>query len=133
MPLGNFSVLDVWVRSVSLVADVYRLSAEFPADERFGLTAQVRRAAVSVPANIAEGHGRSTTGEYLNHLSIARGSLNEVRTLLVVGEQLCFASRDALEPLERDLEDISKMLWRLRRSLEPRVRRASLQTKGTPR
>ena len=67
----KYSDLLVWQKSMDLVADVYKLTAEFPADERFGLTSQIRRAAVSIPANIAEGHGRKSSGAFINHISIA--------------------------------------------------------------
>ncbi|MET0550296.1 MAG: four helix bundle protein [Xanthomonas sp.] len=80
--------LDVWRDSMDLVEMIYRLSEAFPATERFGLTAQLRRAAVSIPANIAEGAARRSTPEYLRFLSIARGSLSEVSTHLQIAYRL---------------------------------------------
>ncbi|MBB4127712.1 four helix bundle protein [Xanthomonas translucens] len=80
--------LDVWRDSMDLVEMIYRLSDAFPATERFGLTAQLRRAAVSVPANIAEGAARRSTPEYLRFLSIARGSLSEASTHLQIARRL---------------------------------------------
>jgi four helix bundle protein len=116
--LRSYRDLEVWKRSLILIADVYRLTGKLPLDERFGLTAQMRRAAVSVTCNIAEGYGRATRGEYLNHLSVARGSLNEVEALCLV----C-ASLELLSPADRDVLDdhlmqMRRMLGRMRLSLE---------------
>ena len=80
----SYRDLDIWKRSLLHVTDVYRITRKLPFDERFGLTSQMRRAAVSISCNIAEGYGRSTRGEYLNHLSIARGSLFAVEALCAV-------------------------------------------------
>ncbi|WP_295946467.1 four helix bundle protein [uncultured Xanthomonas sp.] len=84
--------LDVWRDSMDLVEMIYRLSEAFPATERFGLTAQLRRAAVSIPANIAEGAARRSTPEYLRFLSIARGSLSEASTHLQIARRLDYTS-----------------------------------------
>ncbi|WP_369940767.1 four helix bundle protein [Xanthomonas medicagonis] len=84
--------LDVWRDSMDLVEMIYRLSDAFPATERFGLTAQLRRAAVSIPANIAEGAARRSTPEYLRFLSIARGSLSEASTHLQIARRLDYTS-----------------------------------------
>ncbi|MCW0393919.1 hypothetical protein NB696_000403 [Xanthomonas sacchari] len=84
--------LDVWRDSMDLVENIYRLSEAFPATERFGLTAQLRRAAVSIPANIAEGAARRSTPEYLRFLSIARGSLSEASTHLQIARRLDYTS-----------------------------------------
>jgi four helix bundle protein len=86
-PLG-FRDLDVWKRSMDLVVDVYRLTQEFPRSELYGLTGQTRRAASSVPANIAEGNGRLYRKEYAHHVSIARGSIAELSTCLEVPQRL---------------------------------------------
>ena len=76
--------LDVWKDAIALVEAVYRHTASFPVDERYGLTSQLRRAAVSVPSNISEGAARRSRKEYLHHLSMARGSLAEVETQLLI-------------------------------------------------
>lgn len=86
--------LIVWRNAMDLTRMVYGMTRSWPADERFGLTAQVRRAAVSVPANIAEGHGRFSKREFLHHLSIASGSLREVETLLEVARDADYLADD---------------------------------------
>ena len=88
--LRSYQELDVFKRSLKLVTEVYRITGKLPPEERFGLTSQMRRAAVSVSANIAEGYGRFTRGEYLNHLSSANGSLFEVEALLIICQDLRF-------------------------------------------
>ncbi|MFW3173759.1 four helix bundle protein [Xanthomonas phaseoli] len=86
--------LTVWRDAMSLVEAVYRLSHDFPDSERFGLTAQMRRAAISIPSNIAEGAARRSTAEYLRYLSMARGSLAELDTQLQIATRLQFTSPD---------------------------------------
>ena len=90
--VNGFMDLVGWQKSMDLVEEVYRVSAGFPADERFGLTAQVRRAAVSIPSNIAEGYGRSTKADYIRFIDIAKGSANEVETQLRIGHRLRFVT-----------------------------------------
>jgi four helix bundle protein len=92
------------------------MSRAFPRDERFGLTSQLRRAAVSVAANIAEGNGRRHRGEYLHHVSIAKGSVNEVESLLLAAERLGFADRDDLVPLLQEVAEVSRGLLALMRA-----------------
>jgi four helix bundle protein len=109
--------LMVWQRSMEFVAECYRLSTRFPRTEQFGLTNQLRRAAVSVPANIAEGNGRAYRKEYLHHLSIARGSLKEAETLLAISRMLAFAAPDDLETALDLADEVSRMLTTMRRKL----------------
>ncbi|MCY3023985.1 MAG: four helix bundle protein [Planctomycetota bacterium] len=117
MPLTTYRDLDVWKRSMDLAEAVYSLTRRFPADERFGLTAQMRDASVSIPSNIAEGYGRTHRGDYLHHLSIARGSLMEVETHLTLAVRLKFISRQEGLPAWRLCQDVGKMLNRLIASL----------------
>jgi four helix bundle protein len=81
----SYQDLIVWQKAIAFVLDIYRISKRWPADEVYGLTNQVRRAAVSIPANVAEGNGRTGAKEFLHHLSIANGSLHEVETHLILG------------------------------------------------
>jgi four helix bundle protein len=114
----NFRKLEVWHDGIDLVAEVYRVASSFPSRELYGLTAQLRRASVSVPANIAEGYGRTTRGEYLNQLSVAGGSLNEVETLCVVCLRLGIGDESALNDLISRVTVLQKRLTRLRLRLK---------------
>ena len=108
--LKSYRDLDVWQRSLSLVSEVYLVSRRLPSDERFGLTSQMRRASVSVTCNIAEGYGRSTRGEYLNHLSIARGSLFEVEALCDVCQTLSLLRSEDLTTVRGHLIHVRRKL-----------------------
>jgi four helix bundle protein len=99
---------------------VYRLTVTFPNHERYGLTSQVRRAAISIASNIAEGHGRSHRGEYLHHLSIARGSTMEVETQLTVAEYLGYTDVETLATARERCDAICRMLTQLKRALAPK-------------
>lgn len=105
--------LEVWKLSLDWVETVYRVSSAWPADERYGLTSQTRRAAVSVSANIAEGAGRRTTGEFLQFLGIARGSLAEVETLLNLSVRLGLTEADEFNTLMNEADSIGRMLSKL--------------------
>ncbi len=99
----------------------YESTGEFPRSEIFGLTSQIRRAGASIPANIAEGHSRSHTKEFLNHLSIAKGSLAELETHLILSQQIGFLTEERLALLLVQCDEISRMLASLRKSLEARL------------
>jgi four helix bundle protein len=109
--------LEVWHKSLDLVVAAYRETRAFPSDERYGLTSQIRRAAVSIVANIAEGAGRATRGEFANCLSVARGSLKELEALIEVSLRLEFLTPDTVVALSARLDEISRMLTGLRRSI----------------
>jgi len=109
----SYKDLLVWQRSVQLALAIYRLTAAFPAEERYGLTSQLRRAGVSVPSNIAEGYGRGTRKEYKQFLAIARGSTLEVQTQLTIARELEFCQRDQMANAESLSEEVSKMLYSL--------------------
>ena len=118
--LKSYRDLEVWKKSIDLVEQIYRASKGFPPDERFGLTSQVRRAGVSVPSNIAEGAARTGTGEYLQGLSVASGSLAEAETQVIIANRLEMLSLTEMESLLNRAEEIGKMLGGLKRSLESR-------------
>jgi len=86
----GFMDLIAWQKGMGFVEEVYHVSKGFPSEERFGLTAQIRRAAVSIPSNVAEGYGRSTKADYMHFVDIARGSANEAHTQLLIAERLGF-------------------------------------------
>jgi four helix bundle protein len=91
--INSFKDLIVWQKSMELVEKVYKITESFPTKEQFGLISQMRRAAVSIPSNIAEGYGRNSTGSYIQFLSIARGSLLELETQLELSKRLNFINK----------------------------------------
>jgi four helix bundle protein len=105
-----FQDLIVWQRAIELNLAIYKMTASFPAGERFGLTNQLRRAAVSVASNIAEGYGRSTKGEYVQFLGHARGSNCEVQTQLVIAKALGFGSESDGVVAQRLADEVGRML-----------------------
>ena len=107
----------VWQKSIDLTVRTYELTRRFPAEERYGLTSQMRRAAASVPANIAEGRERRTTGEFLQFLGIARGSLAEIETFLTLSERLGLCQSETSDSLLGECAEINRMLEGLMRSL----------------
>lgn len=115
----NYEDLKVWQKAMGFVEVVYRATSQFPEDERFGLTSQLRRAAVSIPSNIAEGAGRSSDKEFIRFLYIARGSVSEVKTQLLIATRLGFITDESGELLNQ-LDEISRMLNGLRNNLESR-------------
>ena len=118
VPIKSYRDLIVWKESVELVQDVYLLTAGFSSNERFGLTSQMRRSAVSVPSNIAEGWGRKRTGNYIQFLSIASGSLAELTTQVEISYRLGFFDKDQFDVLENKMMEIGKMLFVLIQKLE---------------
>jgi four helix bundle protein len=116
----SFRNLSVWQRSIELTLAVYRLTSTFPDSERFGLTNQMRRAAVSVASNIAKEYGRSTRGEYLQFLGHARGSNSEVETQIVISKALGFGSAQMIQTSEELCNEVGRMLGALMKSLRPK-------------
>lgn len=114
----SFKDLIVWQRSIQLTLSVYKLTAQFPDAERFGLTHQLRRASVSIASNIAEGYGKSTKGEYLLFLGHARGSCAEVETQLVIAKELGFGTEKDLAAAASFCDEVGKMLVALRKSVQ---------------
>ena len=113
----HYKELVVWQKAVALVEEVYRVSTGFPEQERFGLCSQVRRAAVSVPSNIAEGQGRLSVGEFKQFLGHARGSLFEVETQLLIARRLGFLSDEQMMGLSGLFDETGRLLNGLIRSL----------------
>lgn len=119
MAISDYRDLEVWQIAMDFVVGCYRVTSSFPDHERFGLTSQLRRAAVSVPANIAEGHGRAATKAFLNHLSIASGSLKESETHLLIAVRLGYVSDDDIAASLDLSSRVGRMLTGLKRSLDP--------------
>jgi four helix bundle protein len=115
--ISHFRDLHVWQRGMDVVEAVYRASARFPKAEAFGLASQVRRAAVSVPSNIAEGHARASTKEYLNHVSIAQASLAEVETHLEIASRLGYVACADLNSILEQTALLGKQRYALRDAL----------------
>jgi len=109
--------LLVWRKGIDLVKEIYRLTRPFPTDERFGLVSQMRRAAVSVPSNIAEGQARRTTGEFVQFVSQAEGSLAELDTQLIIAAELGYAKSAQVSPAMDLVSELKRMLNALRRAL----------------
>lgn len=109
--------LIVWQRGIQLSLAVYKLTAKFPKEELYGLTSQMRRAAVSIPSNIAEGYGRGARGEYKQFLGIARGSTLELETQLVIANELGYCDLDGFRAVEATSGEVGKMLHALLRKL----------------
>ena len=108
--------LEVWKRSISLVVKVYAVTKLFPAEERFGLTQQMRRAAVSIPSNIAEGSARKSTNELRQFLYVSLGSLAELETQMIICERLQYFLADP-SSINQDLDEIRRMLQSIIKSL----------------
>jgi len=119
--MADYKNLIAWQEAVELTVDVYILTKQFPQDERFGLVSQMRRAAVSVPSNIAEGAGRYGTKDTAKFWRIARGSLQELETQMILGERLGFVSSIACSALSGRISTVQKLLHGLIRKHESRL------------
>ena len=113
----SFRDLTVWQKAIQLTISIYKLSGQFPESEKFGLTNQMRRAAVSVGSNIAEGYGRATIGEYIQFLGHARGSCSELETQIVIARALGFGKVERLDSAEQLCDDVGRLLGGLLKSL----------------
>ncbi len=111
--IKSYRDLLVWQKAVTLSVRCYALTKRFPAAERYGMSSQIQRAAVSIAANIAEGHGRNGPAVFLQHLSIARGSLRELETLPLLADQLGYSSAETTRELAAATDEIGKMLYGL--------------------
>jgi len=110
--------LKIWQKSMNVVVDVYKLTATFPNEEKYGLTSQMRRSAVSIPSNIAEGAGRNTDGEFINFIGIANGSSFELHTQLVLSYLLEIIEKEKVEPILNEIVEIQKMSFSLINTLK---------------
>jgi len=116
--LKNYKELKVWQKSYDLCLEIYKITKRFPNGERYGLTSQIRRAAVSVPSNITEGYGRKTTPEYIRFLYIAYGSNCEMETQILLSGDLGYIDTGKLEILQEGIGEVERMLKALIKSLE---------------
>ena len=119
--MKSYKELEVWKKGIDLSLLIYKLTYSFPPDEKFGLTSQLRRCSVSIPSNIAEGWGRSSTKEYIHYLQIARGSLMEIETQLIIAFKLNYFSeeknKNIIELSTSILMMLNKLISRLKSKL----------------
>jgi four helix bundle protein len=120
MTINNFRDLRVWQSGMDLVEQIYRLTQIFPSHEIYGLSSQVRRCAVSIPSNIAEGHTREHNKEYLYHLSVAQGSLAELQTQIEIARRLEYLSDDQAEHIMEQALSLTRQIYALRNALTKR-------------
>ncbi|MGE8553652.1 MAG: four helix bundle protein [Chryseobacterium jejuense] len=116
--MANFKDLLVWQKSIDFVTEIYRITEVFPKNEVYGLISQIRRAAVSIPSNIAEGNSRRSKLDYLQFLKISRGSCAEVETQLIISKNLKFLNEEDYLKLNQEIIEIMKMLNGLISSLQ---------------
>lgn len=121
MAVGSHKNLDVWKKSMDLVTQIYSLTKKFPKEELYGLSSQMRRAAISIPSNIAEGRSKRTTRDYVRFVNIAYGSASELETQLIIARNLGFATEAQLDAVIDELMEIGKMLYGLVISLEKKL------------
>jgi four helix bundle protein len=112
--------LDLWKKSIELAVSIYRQTEKFPKEERFGLSQQLRRAAVSIASNIAEGAARSSTKEFRKFLMYSQGSASEVNTQLMIASRMNYLELSDFKKLDQDLDDIGRMITGLSRNLRRR-------------
>jgi four helix bundle protein len=111
--IKSYRDLEVWKRSRGLVKNIYTITACLPGNEKYGLISQMRSAAISIPGNIAEGYGRIHAGDYIHHLSMARGSLYELETYVILVVDLKSFTKDEMTPLWKEVDEINRMLSKL--------------------
>ncbi|RRN77736.1 four helix bundle protein [Pseudoxanthomonas sp. SGD-10] len=120
--MNNLKELKIWNRAMELAVQVYKATETFPAEEKFGLTSQSRRAAVSIPSNIAEGAGRNSVKEFNNFLGIANGSSYELQTQLIIANKLDLLNDETLEPILTNIDELQKMTYGFQQMLEKKMK-----------
>ncbi|UCS94586.1 four helix bundle protein [Echinicola marina] len=111
--MHNYKEFKVWQRSIKLTVEIYRVSRFFPSEEKFGLTSQIRRCAISVPSNISEGAGRKSDREFAQFLAVSHGSICELETQLIVAKELEFIEKNDFDTLSEEINELQKMLYTL--------------------
>ena len=125
-PIKSYEDLEVWQLGIDLSLRAYEVAGQLPSSERFELSSQIRKCAVSIPANVAEGHARRKPKPYVNHVYIALGSLAEWATYLVIANRLGYITRTVFDSEKREADRLGQMLHALARSLEDRIERQRL-------
>lgn len=108
--MRDFRDLDIWKKSIDLVELIYIVTKKFPDDEKYGLTSQIRRAAISIPSNISEGCGRNTNKDFIRFLYNSFGSIKEIECQIIIAEKLKYLDRDSFDTIIKELDDIGKMV-----------------------
>jgi len=121
MKIRSYKDLEVWKKSIDIVTKIYKVTNSFPKDEIYSLVSQLRRSAVSIPSNIAEGWGRNKTKEYIQFLRIARGSLLELETQLIISNNLSYLNKQNMDNFLIKIKEINKMLNALINILNKKV------------
>ena len=119
--MHNYKKLNVWISSISLVKNIYNLTRKFPKEEMFVLTQQLRRAAISIPSNIAEGAGRNSNKEFKHFLSIANGSAYELQTQLILTIELNLVSKESIQPILNLIIEVQKMNYSFQKSIDSKI------------
>lgn len=117
----NLKELKIWQKAIDLAVEVYSSTSEFPSEEKYGLTSQIRRSAVSVPSNISEGAGRNSNKEFVQFLGISHGSSYELETQLIIAHRLKLLSDNTSTELLNKISEVQKMNYRLRESLNQKI------------
>ncbi len=115
--MHRFEELQIWQKAMSVVENSYKATSNFPKEEKYGLTSQIRRSAVSIPSNIAEGAGRNSNGEFKQFLGIANGSSFELLTQLYLSERLYLLSEEKVKPIVNEILEVCRMNYSLQKSL----------------
>ncbi len=123
MTIKHYRELIVWQKAVELVVVIYRITARFPHAEIYGLTSQIRRAAISIPSNIAEGQGRNTTRDFIHFLSIAHGSLKEMETQVIISQRLGYIEEKETSTIIESTNEIGRLLSGLSKALKKKSSR----------
>ncbi len=116
--MHRFEELKIWQKAMDITENCYRATESFPKEEKYGLTSQLRRSAVSIPSNIAEGSGRNTNGEFMQFLGIANGSSYELLTQLYLSKRLDLLTEDKVRPIINEVLEVTKMNYSLQRTLK---------------
>jgi four helix bundle protein len=116
--MHNYKELTVWQKSIDLTVKVYKLTVQFPDNERFNLTSQSRRCSVSVPSNIAEGAGRNSKNEFAHFLGISSGSSYELETQMIIAQRLGYLSEIELQDVSNDIVEVQKMIYSLQNKVK---------------
>ena len=119
--MHNFKELKTWQEGIDLVLEIYQTTGSFPNEEKYGLTSQMRRCAVSIPSNIAEGAGRSTDKSFSHFLDISYGSICELETQMIISLKLGFISNEQFKEIEIRLHRVQKMIFNFKKVLEKRI------------